>query len=178
MITVTPNRFSASAGRLGCLLFPPVGTVTVTPNRTSASAGRLGDFSFPLRGEFYRDPEPGFRISGAVGVFAVFAFGGMITVAPNRTSASAGRLGDFFFSLPWDDYRDPEPDFRIGGAVGGVCCFFLRGLFTAGWDYCFSCFWAALAAAFSAFLRFCSSRWFLRRLRRASISIFSTVARS
>ena len=206
-VAVTPNRTSASAGRLGCLLFfPPVGTVTVTPNRGSASAGRLGDFFFFLPWDDYRDPEPAFRISGAVkGCLLLFPPGGTVTVTPNRTSASAGRLGMLFcFPLPWDDYRDPEPGFRISGAAGGffsfpsrgmitvtpnrasasvgrlgdVCCFCLRGLFTAGWDYCFSCFWAALAAAFSAFLRFCSSRWFLRRLRRASISIFSTVARS
>ena len=76
--------------------------ITVTPNRTSASAGRLGGFfAFPSRGNCCRDPEPDFRISGAVVVFAL--------------------------ALPGDDYRDPEPGFRIGGALGGVCCFFLPG---------------------------------------------------
>ena len=123
----------------------------MTPNRFSASAGRLGVFTvFPSRGNCYRDPEPDFRIGGAVGGFFLFPPGvtvtvtpnrlsasagrlgclllpsrGMITVTPNRVSASAERLGDFlFFPLPGGFYRSPEPDFRIGGAVGGCLLFF------------------------------------------------------
>ena len=103
------------------MLFPPGGTVTVTPNRLSASAGRLGVFfAFSSRGNCYRDPEPDFRISGAVGGVCCFflpgndyrdpepvfringAVGGClllpsrvtVAVTTNRTSASAGRLGD------------------------------------------------------------------------------------
>ena len=74
MITVTPNRFSASAGRLGDVFcFFPLGMITVTPNRVSASAERLGDFLFfPLPGGFYRSPEPDFRIGGAVGGCLLF----------------------------------------------------------------------------------------------------------
>ena len=84
------------------MLFPPGGTVTVTPNRVSASAGRLGGFLLlPSGGDDYRDPEPDSRIGGAVGVFAL--------------------------ALPWDDYRDPEPDFRISGAVGVFAVFALGG---------------------------------------------------
>ena len=117
----------------------------MTQNRTSASAGRLGDFFFSLPWDDYRDPEPGFRISGAVGGCLLFLpSGGMITVTPNRTSTSAGRLGDFLlfppggtvtvtpnrlsasagrlgvFAFPsrGNCYRDPEPAVRIGGAVG------------------------------------------------------------
>ena len=83
------------------MLLPSGENFTATLNRLSASAGRLGGFfAFPLRREFYRDPEPGFRIGGAVGVFAL--------------------------ALPWDFYRDPEPGFRIGGAVGGFFSFPLR----------------------------------------------------
>ena len=65
--------------------------------------GRLGVFfCFFLSGDDYRDPEPDFRIGGAAGGIFSFPSRGMITVTPNRFSASAGRLGD-------------------------VCCFFLPG---------------------------------------------------
>ena len=126
---MTPNRFFASAGRLGdFLLFPSGGMITVTPNRTSASAGRLGG-AFPSRRDDYRDPEPGFRIGGAVGGVFSFPSRGNCCRDPEpdfRISGAVGGVCCFF--LPGDDYRDPEPGFRIGGAVG-VFAFALRGEF-------------------------------------------------
>ena len=91
-VTVTPNRLSASAGRLGVFAFPSRGMITVTLNQTSASAGRLGVFAaFPLQRDDYRDPEPDFRIGGAVGVFAVFAFGGYLLRGGITASPAFGR---------------------------------------------------------------------------------------
>ena len=73
--------------------------ITVTPNRTSASAGRLGVFAFPLRRDDYRDPEPGFRIGGVVGVFAL-ALRREFYRDPEPDFRISGAVGGFFLFPP------------------------------------------------------------------------------